>query len=380
MLARVKPGTPSAYRTVAALFLCLLAGRLSAGENVWTMGGLGSWDCRPQICSAPQIIVADPVNPDLVYLGSLGGLYRSADGGATWMPASVGIQGPSLNVRALLHDPAQSGRLYVVVGGNAYVTEDAGASWAPMATTLQTGQLKDIAVSHSDPRVLYAGCDCLTGPDVARSDDRGRTWRGGASWGQDTVERIGVDGVDPQTLYVGMYSGQVMRSGNGGSSFVDAGNGLPRTTLGRLAYVSEFLPHPQQSGVVIARVFGALYRTEDAGAHWGTHLAALGDVSDAAILESDSRTIFLASDIGILRSRDDGQSWQPLNAGLPLCPGRSTPSVYRIWSDPGANRLYALGGDCQAGYRSFSMDVREIRSAPQTPARRPTVRHLSPRN
>jgi photosystem II stability/assembly factor-like uncharacterized protein len=42
-------------------------------------------------------VVVDPVNPSVVYAGSLEGVYKSIDGGSTWRPMNRGLVNASEN-------------------------------------------------------------------------------------------------------------------------------------------------------------------------------------------------------------------------------------------------------------------------------------------
>jgi photosystem II stability/assembly factor-like uncharacterized protein len=88
------------------------AGTSGAGVYKSSDGG-GTWKainrCLPQGRCAPltldgewvKSIVVDPGNPQLVYLGSSNGLYKSTDGGASWTQANNG----PLGVTTMMLDP-----------------------------------------------------------------------------------------------------------------------------------------------------------------------------------------------------------------------------------------------------------------------------------
>ena len=45
----------------------------------------------------------DPINTDTLYLGGIPGVWRSFDGGDTWIAANNGIQTPNDNEDILIH-------------------------------------------------------------------------------------------------------------------------------------------------------------------------------------------------------------------------------------------------------------------------------------
>ena len=81
-----------------------------AGANIWTSYGPegGSVSC----------LAIDPSQTSILYVGTVySGIFRSADGGATWSPADNGLTRPDLgssvtNIQALLIDPSSPHTLY----------------------------------------------------------------------------------------------------------------------------------------------------------------------------------------------------------------------------------------------------------------------------
>ena len=58
-------------------------------------------------------VAINPHNPDIMYLGTRTGLYRSNDAGASWSLISNIVEGDELYVQALEFDPQQPERLYI---------------------------------------------------------------------------------------------------------------------------------------------------------------------------------------------------------------------------------------------------------------------------
>ena len=67
----------------------------------------------------------DPADLNLVYLGiSGGGVFKSADGGATWTPYNAGLV--NLNVRSLAFAPGSGHILYAGTSGGVFKIVDNG--------------------------------------------------------------------------------------------------------------------------------------------------------------------------------------------------------------------------------------------------------------
>jgi photosystem II stability/assembly factor-like uncharacterized protein len=93
------------------------------------------------------------------------------------------------------------------VGGGVFKTTDGGASWLPVSDGFfQTGSVGAIAIAESDPNVVYVGMgeSCIRGnashgDGVYKSTDGGRTWR---NVGLQQTQHIGAVRVDPRNANV----------------------------------------------------------------------------------------------------------------------------------------------------------------------------------
>jgi hypothetical protein len=83
-------------------------------------------------------------------------VFKSPDGGATWLPASLNLP-RNLAISQLLVDPTTNPTtLYLLAGQQIYVSADAAGSWQPLfAPGLPT--VGSLALSGTLPRTLYAG-------------------------------------------------------------------------------------------------------------------------------------------------------------------------------------------------------------------------------
>jgi photosystem II stability/assembly factor-like uncharacterized protein len=112
--------------------------------------------------------------PDHVYGVDDRGVYETTDQAATWRQVSQEL----FNISAFTVDPTNPRRLYASpysTGqfGDIFRSDDGGASWIRGSGML--GQVKtDIAVDSSDPRRVYVGADCCS--DFWKSTDYGASW------------------------------------------------------------------------------------------------------------------------------------------------------------------------------------------------------------
>jgi hypothetical protein len=83
-----------------------------------------------------------------------GRVYRSDDGGGTWVDHSAGL--PDLAITSVELDPQNANRAWVSASLGVYQTVDGGASWGAFAAGLPNAYVGDL-LFHPSARVLRAG-------------------------------------------------------------------------------------------------------------------------------------------------------------------------------------------------------------------------------
>ncbi len=133
-----------------------------------------------------RCLVADPLNPDVVYAGTQGnGILRSSDRGKTWR--SCGLSGQM--VKALAISPIAPGTVYAgTKPACLFVSRDEGNTWTELTSFRQIrsrrfwlspaeppfiGYVQSIALSPVDPKTILVGIEFGA---VVRSQDGGQTW------------------------------------------------------------------------------------------------------------------------------------------------------------------------------------------------------------
>jgi photosystem II stability/assembly factor-like uncharacterized protein len=132
-----------------------------------------------------RVFARSPGNPSIIYAGfqaaaesgldtrSLG-IFKSEDDGITWTPGNSGLSGTTLNVTGIAVHPVDASIVYACFRkGGVCRSDDAGASWLPIAPSLRSISLNCIVVDPGNPARLYVGTE---GRGVYRSDDSGATW------------------------------------------------------------------------------------------------------------------------------------------------------------------------------------------------------------
>ena len=231
------------------------------GGESWTINeGLWSEPSRPEwqpggggLCI--HSIVPWPGDPDRLALGiSAAGVWLTEDGGASWRRGNDGIvagylpeeaqaQTNDLCIHAIKRAPQRPERLFMQFHGGVYRSDDGGESWIDIAAGLPGDFAFPVAVDPADPDSAYV--IPLTGSeDRVTAEGRARVFEtrdAGASWTprcqglpqQDaylTVLRhaLGSTGEGPSLeLYFGTTSGQIFGTGDAGASWSEVASCLP---------------------------------------------------------------------------------------------------------------------------------------------------------
>ena len=198
-------------------------------------------------------ICVDAQDPrHLVVAISAGGVYRSEDAGASWVPANAGARAEHLperypvaghNVHRVVMHPRDGQRLYRQCYNGTYRSDDGGASWVEITRGLPSDFGYAIACDPFDPDTLWqvpeSSSHLRTTVDgklrVFRSVDAGRSWVS-ASAGlpqQHAYVTVLRDAMDADhrargRVAFGTSSGHVFMTGNGGDEWTLVAEFLPR--------------------------------------------------------------------------------------------------------------------------------------------------------
>jgi photosystem II stability/assembly factor-like uncharacterized protein len=198
-------------------------------------------------------IVVDPFDPERVWCAvSAGGVYRTADGGATWEPVNAGVRADFLVrespdaghcVHKLRAHPRRPGRLYQQNHCGTWRSDDGGTSWIEITSNLPTDYGYNLALDPADPDVAYvipeesSHMRTTAGGKlrVYRTRDAGKSWEpltDGLPQRDAYVsmlrEAMDSDTLDPVGICFGTSGGHVFFSRDQGETWTLVTQWLPR--------------------------------------------------------------------------------------------------------------------------------------------------------
>ncbi len=167
--------------------------RKEAGDTRWEELGDG---LPPSPQARPMAI--HPDNPDIVFVGTQRGVYRSRDRGDHWQRMNLA---EGRVVWSLAFHPHNSQMMYLgTEGSEVYNSQDGGENWNYLSTILNPGAVQmafatrilGFALERENPQQMFAALEV---GGAARSHDGGKTW--------DLVNRDLAGNVDLMDLHGG---------------------------------------------------------------------------------------------------------------------------------------------------------------------------------
>lgn len=255
-----------------------------------------------------------------LYVSAIGGVYASTDSGVRWQRRSNGL--PAISVLSVAVAASDPRVVYAGTDGmGLFRSDDGGHTWiAPPA--LETSPTAASFPSESPPRPVPVVAAVAVSPvDPMHVYARAAFERlyesrdGGASWSthwqgldlQTEVITVAVDPANPDRIFAGGTQ-RLFRSDNGGESWQAVGPELDGQTVYAVAFDIN------KPDFVYAGATKGAYRSENSGEHWSPWGDGLEDVTvTALVLAPHGRDIYAGSKYkAVFSSTDMGATWQPI--------------------------------------------------------------------
>jgi photosystem II stability/assembly factor-like uncharacterized protein len=384
---------------VAALFVLVITHPPAASAQELSFQDMRWRDIGPTRAGRARALAGVPSRPNVFYAGfDNGGVWRSTDYGANWVPifddqstGSIGAIAVAPSNPSIIYVGSGAGiiRPDLAIGNGLYKSTDEGRTWQHLGLR-DSRMIAAIAVDPGNPdRVFVAALGHPYGPNpergVFRSTDGGRTFDKVLFKDDYTsANEVLIDPRNPNTLYATLWSQQ--QSFIEGQGFGDAGMGIFKSTDGGTTWtqLGEGLPAILQANIAIApsdssTLYAAIapgegpirfYKSTDAGAHWVQAIRSPGapagleqdmrplarigggDLPTVTVDPKDPQVVYTASTV-MWRTMDGGLTWSAVRGA----PGGD--DYQRIWINPNDTQIILAVSDQGAvvsanGGRSWS--------------------------
>ena len=325
--------------------------------TTWTWLNLTSKSSGDSIHPDQHAIAFEPGQPNTIYVGNDGGLFRSPDRGITWQHCNNGLV--ISEYEYLAQDYGSSRWL---IGG----TQDNGTErWTGSAIFehIADGDGGGCGVNRTDPRTVFHTyyymspqrstsrgdwgswtwitppvptgegslfyppfeCSAAGGDTIAMGGDALYVSRNnGTAWVRlafPTAARssaLYIRNVD--TVYVGTTDGRIFRTNWNGTSWTAL---TALTTPRANANVSDLYVDPNNANRMWATYStvggGRVFRSDDGGSTWTDHTAGLPGlpINWVEVDAWNANRVWVAADLGVYQSLDGGATWADFSNGLP---------------------------------------------------------------
>ena len=294
-----------------------------------------------------ESLAISPIDSSMLAAGTSKGVFVSADQGATWRRISRENDPEMQEITALAFDPADSKVLYAGTPHLPWKTADGGGTWHSISTGLiDDSDIFSIRVDPTHPQLVFASA-CS---GIYRSDSGGEGWRkiqgipgthrrthiiaedparpdtifagttlglfkspdGGKTWQHLSSEQVNwmvFDPAAPRTLYLATEFAGILKSTDSGDTFHPMNEGFANHRLSEITSDGKRL----YASSTYEGLYGGVFVSADGGLQWSLRAneeALHGhNLHSLTASPADASIVFAASEDGILKSVDAGQSW-----------------------------------------------------------------------
>jgi len=233
-----------------------------------------------------------------------GGLFRSRDNAASWMPVDAGLFiGGALAVSV---SPTDASHLLYATDSRLLRSHNGGRDWTQEAADKLIGPTLAVAFDQAGK-----GAVASSSAGVFYTED-GTRWHEASTPGGPVVARAIIAGAVGGRFYLAGSRG-LMLSNDYGRNWTKIAEGVPDVTAAALLVI------PGSPDSILTVVAGELWSSRDAGAHWQPGGAGLPHARIETVARDSTiatRLWSVAAD-QLYMSDDAGASWHAVGAPLP---------------------------------------------------------------
>jgi len=289
-------------------------------------------------------VLAVAISPDwsereVMFSSTPDGVYISRNGGRAWRETELMMDDDVVDTLAVSPDYEQDRTVYAgTEGGKLYRSENDGRTWDLIQEQIGEGAINALWIAPDFATSGRIVASAHTGLHV--STDRGDTWRAVAELPGAILTLVG----DGKILLAGMHDTGIWKSADAGETWEDVSNGISARGFAQLASVGKFYALGPQEG---------LWVSEDRGVSWRSLTDLLAYLPLTCFAAGPDGALLVGSQQeGILRSTDEGATWQVVHSG---------PGIQAIAIAPdGIGLAGTIGGKLFASYdKGATWDIAE---------------------
>jgi photosystem II stability/assembly factor-like uncharacterized protein len=242
-----------------------------------------------------ESLAVDPENADVVYAGTWHLPWKTTDGGKNWRSIKQGLIVDS-DVFSIIVDPEHTHTVYLSACSGIYKSENAGLLFRKIqGIPTEARRTRALMQDPENREVIYAG----TTEGLYKTEDGGRSFTRMTD-ADVIVNAVYVDPRDPKHVLLATDRGGVLASEDAGVTFAQSNRGLSERKVAALL-VDQGDPERLYAGVVNDKNFGGVFASKDGGASWeqvgkgldGRDVFALAQTKDGTVVAGTNDGIFV---------------------------------------------------------------------------------------
>ncbi len=297
-------------------------------EGIWKSENSGEDWKQIESATMPDTAIdsmaIDPRDDNTIYAGTWWRAYKTTDGGKNWRLIKNGMIDDS-DVFAITINPRNNDHIIASACSGIYESFNKGELWRKIqGIPSQSRRTRDILQHPTIPGTVYAGT----------TEGFWMTVNGGKSWALTTQKDLEINSIavhpdEPNRVFIGTNNYGVMVSNDGGRNFTPTNENF----TSRFAYtITADIEQPNRLYATThntATGGGFVFISNDGGNTWTrpknydvVRISPFGMVQD----RENPNTIYMATNVGMFKSLDRGNSWARIVAPKPKTPVRKVPA------------------------------------------------------
>ena len=268
-------------------------------------------------------LAIDPHDDNTIYAGTWWRAYKTTDGGKSWRLIKNGMIDDS-DVFAITIDPRDADHIIASACSGIYESFNKGELWKKIqGIPSQSRRTRDIVQHPSKAGIVYA----------ATTEGFWMTTNAGKSWSLTTQKDLEINSIAvhpdaPDRVFIGTNNFGVLVSNDGGRNFTPTNDNFSS----RFTYtVTADIEQPNRLYATThntATGGGFVFISSDGGNTWTRpknydvlRVSPFGILQD----RTNPTTMYMATNVGMFKSLDRGESWAQITLPKPKTPVRKKP-------------------------------------------------------